>query len=223
MQQGAAAAAAPWASVRRVQQHPPLQEYVAKAIARYAPHTRVTIIDAPIDERRAVIAASSADVLFACVDSMVGRSIAELVSRYFLIQLIDIGVTIPTRRDADGHPHVADVCGRIDFVSPDGPSLTDPGVVTAAGLRAEYLLANAPEAAKREIEAGYISGIHEEAPSVIALNMRAASDAVLEWIERQFFYRLDGRPALPARCSLTPRAKLSTFRKTISCAIQQTA
>lgn len=167
-------------------------QMMAEAIARYAPNTRVTIIDAPIDERKAVIAASSADILFSCVDSMVGRSIAELISRYCLIPLIDMGVTIPTRRDADGHPHVADVCGRIDFVSPDGPSLTDRGVVTAEGLRAEYLLANAPEAAKREIEAGYISGIHEEAPSVMALNMRAASDAVLEWIERQYLYRLDG-------------------------------
>jgi len=165
---------------------------MAEAIARFAPNIRVTTKSKPIDDRDAVIAATSADVLFCCVDSMAGRGIAELISRHCLIPLIDMGVTIPTRMDADGHPHVADVCGRIDFVSPDGPSLTDRGVVTAEGLRAEYLLANAPEAAKREIEAGYISGIHEEAPSVMALNMRAASDAVLEWIERQYLYRLDG-------------------------------
>ena len=165
---------------------------MAEAIGCYAPNTKVTIIDKPIDDQDAVFAAGSADVLFCCVDSMAGRSIAELISRYCLIPLIDMGVTIPTRRDADGHPHVADVCGRIDFVRPDGPSLTDRGVVTADGLRAEYLLANAPEAAEREIRAGYITGVHEEAPSVMALNMRAASDAALEWIERQYPYRLDG-------------------------------
>lgn len=165
---------------------------MAEAIARYAPNTKVTIIDAPIDERDAVIAASSADILFSCVDSMAGRSIAELISRCCLIPLIDLGVTIPTRLDPDGHPRVADVCGRIDFVRPDGPNLTDRGVVTAEGLRREYLLENAPGAAKREIKAGYIKGVHEEAPSVMALNMRAASDAVLEWIERQHPYRLDG-------------------------------
>jgi len=165
---------------------------MAEAISRYAPNTKVTIIDKSIDERDAVIAASSADILFSCVDSMAGRSIAELISRWCVIPLIDLGVTIPTRRDSDGHPHVADVCGRIDYVRPDGPNLTDRGVVTAEGLRCEYLLENAPDAAEREIDAGYIKGVHEEAPSVMALNMRAVSDAVLEWIERQYPYRLDG-------------------------------
>ena len=165
---------------------------MAEAIARFAPNTKVTIVDKSIDEREAVIAASAADTLFSCVDSMVGRSIAELISRCCLIPLIDLGVTIPTRRDANGQAHVADVCGRIDFVRPDGPNLTDREVVTAEGLRREYLLANAPDAAKREIDAGYIKGVHEEAPSVMALNMRAASDSVLEWIERQYPYRLDG-------------------------------
>lgn len=167
-------------------------EMMAEAIAAYAPDTKVTVVSGPIDERRAVIAASAADTLFCCVDSMVGRSIAQLITRCFLIPLIDLGVTIPTRKDSDGNPHIADVCGRIDFVRPDGPNLSDRDVVTADGLRREYLLANAPEAARREIEAGYIKGVHEEAPSVMALNMRAASEAVLEWLERQFPYRLDG-------------------------------
>ena len=54
------------------------------------------------------------------------------------------------------------------------------------------MLEHAPEAANREIEAGYIQGVHEEVPSVMALNIRAASEAVIEWIERQYPYRLDG-------------------------------
>ncbi len=165
---------------------------VAAAIKRYAPNTKVTIISAGLDTREAVIAASAADILFSCVDGMTGRSIAELICRRCLIPLIDLGVMIPTRRDSGGMVHVADVCGRIDFVRPDGPNLSDRGVVTAEGLRAEYLLANAPGAAAQEIEAGYIQGVHEEAPSVMALNMKAAADAVLEWIARQFPYRLDG-------------------------------
>jgi len=167
-------------------------EMMANAIARYAPNTKVSIVNNSIDDRDAVVAASAANILFSCVDSMAGRSMAEMISQCCLIPLIDLGVTIPTRRDTNGFPHVADVCGRIDFVRPDGPNLTDRGVVTAEGLRREYLLENAPEAATREIEAGYIQGVHEEAPSVMALNMRAASDAVLEWIERQYPYRLDG-------------------------------
>jgi len=167
-------------------------EMMRDAIASYAPNIKVTIVNGSINEREAIVAASAADILFSCVDSMTGRSIAELITRCCLIPMIDLGVTIPTRKDTEGYPRVADVCGRIDFVRPDGPNLTDRGVVTAEGLRREYLLENAPEAAKREIEAGYIKGVHEEAPSVMALNMRAASEAVLEWLERQFPYRLDG-------------------------------
>lgn len=167
-------------------------EMMAEAIASYAPRTKVTVVNCSIEDREAVIAASAAEVLFCCVDSMAGRSIAELIAQCCIIPLIDMGVTIPTRLDADGHIKIADVCGRIDYVRPDGPNLTDRGVVTADGLRREYLIANAPEVAKREIEAGYIKGVHEEAPSVMALNMRVASEAVLEWLERQFPYRLDG-------------------------------
>ncbi|WP_436399586.1 ThiF family adenylyltransferase [Roseobacter sp. S98] len=164
---------------------------MAAAIELYAPNTKITIISAGLETREAVIAASAADILFSCVDGMTGRSIAELICRRCLIPLIDLGVTIPTRRDNEDMVHVADVCGRIDFVRPDGPNLSDRGVVTAEGLRAEYLMATAPNAAAQEIEAGYIQGAHEEAPSVMALNMKAAADAVLEWIARQFPYRLD--------------------------------
>ena len=166
-------------------------EMMAAAISRYAPDTQVTIIHASIEEREAIIAASAADILFSCVDSMIGRSITELICQSCLIPMIDLGVTIPTRKDAIGNSHIADICGRIDYIRPDGPNLSDRQVVTSEGLRREYLLQHAPDAAQWEIEAGYIKGVHEEAPSVMALNMRAAADAVMEWIARQFEYRHD--------------------------------
>lgn len=171
------------------EQNRPKVEMMAAAIKQYAPDTRLTIINASIEEREAIVAASAADILFSCVDGMAGRSIAELICQYCMIPLIDLGVTIPTRKDVGGNTHIADVCGRIDYIRPGGSSLTDRMVVTPKGLRREYLLQHAPDAAQKEIEAGYIKGVHEEAPSVMALNMRAASDAVMEWIARQFGYR----------------------------------
>ncbi|MBL4749385.1 MAG: ThiF family adenylyltransferase [Amylibacter sp.] len=164
---------------------------MAEAIGKYSPSTKITSIHASLNDRDAVVAASAADILFSCVDSVSGRSVAELICQSCLIPLIDLGVTIPTRVDQKGDPQIADICGRIDFVRPDGPSLSDRLVVTPEGLRREYLLLHAPEAAEQEIEAGYIKGVHEEAPSVMALNMRAASDAVMEWLARQFCYRHD--------------------------------
>jgi len=176
-------------TIKDAEQNRAKVDMMAAAIKQYASNTRVTIINASIEEREAIIAASAANILFSCVDSMAGRSITELICQRCVIPLIDLGVTIPTRKDVEGHIYVADVCGRIDYVRPDGPSLTDRKVVTPNGLRREYLLQHAPDAAQQEIEAGYIKGAHEEAPSVMALNMRAAGDAVMEWIARQFGYR----------------------------------
>ncbi|MEH6478320.1 MAG: ThiF family adenylyltransferase [Sneathiella sp.] len=167
-------------------------EMMADAISRFSPTTKVTCINSSVTNRNAIITASSAEILFSSVDSMEGRSIAESISQACVIPLIDLGVTIPTRKDGDGNIQIADICGRIDYVRPDGPSLFDRGVITSQGLRVEYLLSHAPDAADQEIRAGYIKGVHEEAPSVMALNMRAASDAVSEWLARQFGYRHDG-------------------------------
>lgn len=72
-----------------------------------------------------VIVVLFVDVLFFCVDSMVGWSIVELILWYCLILLIDMGVMILICRDVDGYFYVVDVCGCIDFVSFDGLSLID--------------------------------------------------------------------------------------------------
>lgn len=109
-----------------------------------------------------------------------------------MIPLIDMGVTIPTRRLADGLPAIIEVMGRIDFVQPGGATLGDRAVYTPASLRAEYLARTDPERFAAEQREGYIKGAPEEAPSVIALNMRAASAAMLECIARLFPFRHDG-------------------------------
>ncbi|WP_310622408.1 ThiF family adenylyltransferase [Flexibacterium corallicola] len=167
-------------------------EMMAVAIRQYSPKVKVITIQGSIEEVDAIIAASAADIIFSCVDRMTGRSFAELLAQSCLIPLIDLGVTIPTRKDPAGISHIADVCGRIDYVWPGGPNLTDRNVVTPEGLRREYLETNAPETAQRELDAGYLKGVHEEAPSVMALNMRVAGDAVLEWTTRLFNFRHDG-------------------------------
>lgn len=165
---------------------------MANAVRRYRESVDVVEIVQPINDPTAIRAASSADILFSCVDSAEGRLYCDLISQAALIPLIDVGVTIPTRRDRHGNLHIADVCGRIDYVAPGGPSLQDRLVVTPDALRREYLVRNAPEEAEVQLQEGYLKGTREEAPSVISLNMRAASAAVNEWLARKFEIRLDG-------------------------------
>lgn len=145
-------------------------------------------VDANVMTPEAVLAAAQADIIFCCVDSLRGRMVADRIAAAFLLPLIDIGVVIPTRKTKDGVA-IAEVCGRIDYVFPGGSSLRDRGVYTPETLLAESLAEVAPAAHAEQVKAGYIHGLPEQAPSVIALNMRASSAGVLEFIARAYPYR----------------------------------
>jgi len=156
----------------------------------HRPEIKIVRIAAPISDESAIIAASEADVLFCCVDTMEGRLYCDLISEACLIPFIDMGVMIPTRKGLD-KIEVADVIARIDYVYPGGATLRDRGEITGEGLREEDMLLTDPEAYARNLQEGYIRGMAEEAPSVIALNMHASSLAVMDFIARLFPYRHD--------------------------------
>lgn len=165
-------------------------EMFAEAIAAYRGEGVAEPTPASVVTRAAVLAASQADVIFCCVDTLEARQIADLLASAFLIPLFDVGVVIPVRKAGEGVA-IADVCGRIDYVQPGGSTLQDRGVYSPESLRAEYLRRHAPEAHRQELEAGYIKGLIEEAPAVITLNMRAAAACVNEFIARAYPFRLE--------------------------------
>lgn len=166
-------------------------EMFADAVAGYRGRGVASPVPASILTREAVLAASQCDVLFCCVDTLEARQIADLISSAFLIPMFDVGVVIPTRKTKEGGVAIADVCGRIDYVQPGRSTLQDRGVYSPETLRAEYLRTAAPDAHRQELEAGYIKGVMEQAPSVITLNMRAASACVNEFIARAYPFRLE--------------------------------
>ena len=67
--------------------------------------------------------------------------------------------------------------------------MLDRGVYSPEGLRKEYLKLVAPKDYDTQVAEGYIKGLVEEAPSVITLNMRAASSCVMEFIARCYPFR----------------------------------
>ena len=166
-------------------------EMFGHAIRRYRPDTALHCICIPmsIATRDAVLAAIEADVIFSCVDTAEGRHIADRIAACFAIPLLDVGVSIPTRRTTAGDCRIAEVCGRIDYVQPGGSTLADRGVYDAEMLELEYLARAAPDAYRQKIADGYLRGILEQAPAVISLNMRAASACVMEFIARTFPFR----------------------------------
>lgn len=146
-------------------------------------------IDADVMTRRAVLGAAQGDVLICCVDTHRARMVADRLAAAFLLPLFDVGVAIPTRKTEDGQLAIAEVAGRIDYVYPGGSTLADRGVYTPASLQAEYLAGADPVAHAAHRRAGYIDDHPEEAPSVIALNMRAASACMMEFIARAYPFR----------------------------------
>ncbi len=163
----------------------------SNAVSKYRGAGVAIPVPASIDTRDAVIAAAQGDVLFSCVDTLHARQIADLMAVGFVMPLFDMGVTIPARMDEPGTVSIIDAVGRIDYVQPGGSSLKTRGVYSPASVRAEYLAAADPAAHAVELAAGYFDGAIEEAPSVISLNMRAASAAMNEFILRAFPFRLD--------------------------------
>jgi hypothetical protein len=170
----------------------PKIDVLADAIARHHPKTVVKRIRANIDCREAVELAAGADVIFSCVDSEEGRSICDRLACAMVMPLFDVGVTIPVTRGRDQTMAIFDVLGRVDYVQPGGSTLSDRKVYTPQSLAAEDLAKRAPQQHADQVRAGYMPGLQEEAPSVITVNMRAASAAVQEFIARAYPYRMDG-------------------------------
>ncbi|WP_342133507.1 ThiF family adenylyltransferase [Hydrogenophaga sp. OTU3427] len=166
-------------------------DMMSNAISLYRGDGVAVPLAASITERESVLLASQADILCSCVDTLDARHIADEIAASFCMPLFDVGVTIPTRKTAGGNRVIADVCGRIDYVQPGGATLRDRGVYSPESLREEYLRRAAPEAHAEEVNAGYLRGVREEAPSVIALNMRAASACVMELVARVYPFRHD--------------------------------
>lgn len=173
-------------------------DVLRKSIQTYRQDVDIQTVPSKIDCVDAILKAAMADVIFCCVDSHIGRQICDLMASSFMQPLFDVGVTIPVRQCGRDQFSILDVCGRIDYVWPGGVTLADRHVFTPDSVAAECL-ANADAAAYSErVKEGYMPGLHEEAPSVIALNMRAASACVMEFIARAYPFRHDPN-ALRAR------------------------
>ena len=181
---------------------------MANVINSYRDDIEIIEIDQPINNLDVIEHASSADVLFSCVDNISARDYCDIVCQCTLTPLIDLGVSISPRTVENGEIHVNDICGRVDFIKPGGSTLWDRGIITQNKLHSEELKKNSPEAAEEQIKRGYIQGIAETAPDVISLNMYTASKAINEYLARMFNYRIDGSDSFASiRFSLVDMAE----------------
>lgn len=135
------------------------------------------------ESREVVNEVASCDFLFGCMDSVEGRHFLNLISTYYLVPLIDIGVKLV----ADGGGGINSIVGNIHYVSPGLKTLMERGVYTSEQLAAESLKRISPEEYKnRQI---YFENAEVESPAVISINTMCSSTAVNEMLGRVHPYR----------------------------------
>ena len=125
---------------------------------------------------------ASCDLLFGCVDGAEGRHFLNLISSYYLISLIDMGVKF----SVDGKGGIKGIFGTVHYIQPFGSSLLSRGQYNIERLRAEEVKRLDKEEFKRN---QYLSEANESNPAVISINMQISAIAVNEMLARIHPYR----------------------------------
>lgn len=162
-------------------------EVMARSIAGMGVGTELEIIPENLATPRAVRAVAECDAVFGCMDGVEGRHLLNRLASYYLLPYFDVGIKL----QADGAGGIDEACGAVHYLRPDGSTLQDRRVYTAAQLKSAGLHRTDPEAYKAQVKAGYIHGVDEERPAVISINMQLASTAVNEFLARLHPYRYD--------------------------------
>jgi hypothetical protein len=141
--------------------------------------TKVIVHPVLIQEnRQALNELASCDIIIGCVDSAEGRYYMNLISTYYIVPFIDIGVKLV----ADGQGGVDSINGNVNYVYPGSETLLERGVFTADQLQSEALKRISPdEHKKREV---YFSNVQVDSPAVISVNMIYSAFAVNELLSR---------------------------------------
>lgn len=144
--------------------------------------TMVTRFEKHVSEVEIVKELADSDILFSCVDGAEGRHVANLISSFYNMLLIDMGVKL----DADREGGIRNIHGCVHIVQPGGSSLLSRGQYTMDAVRSESIRRTNAEEVKRN---QYLAAVNESSPAVISINMQVAATAVNEFLARLHPYR----------------------------------
>lgn len=158
---------------------------LANAVERIGLGTVVERYPINLYTPEAVRAVAECDVVFGCVDTAEGRFLLNLLSNFYILPYIDIGVTL----EADENGDIQQVCGYLHYLQPGASSLLSRNAFTLEDVTAEGTKRQNPAYYEDQRKAGYIKGVEENRPAVISVNTQFASLAVNELIARMHPFR----------------------------------
>lgn len=160
----------------------PKVEVMKREVEKVGFNTDVTIYHSHISSYEVIKELSQCDILFSCVDGAEGRHILNMISSFYVIPLIDMGVKL----DADGKGGINSIFGSVHFIQPTGSSLLSRQQYNLEALRAESIKRSNKEEFERN---QYLANVNESSPAVISINMQVAATAINEFLARIHPYR----------------------------------
>jgi molybdopterin/thiamine biosynthesis adenylyltransferase len=116
---------------------------------------------------------ASCDIAVSCVDRMTPRALLNRWAYRHLVPVVDLGVAFRV----DGSAKIVADAGRVVVIGPGRPCLACWGHLNPDELRRE---AQSEEGRARDVAAGYLEGVEEPQPSVMAFNTHVAGAGVIE-------------------------------------------
>ncbi len=163
-------------TMRDAQKSTPKVEVLRRAIEAMGLGTKVETHASNLFDPEIVKAVAGCDVLFGCMDSVDGRYLLNRLATFYCIPYFDLGVKL----QADGEGGVEQICGSVHYLQPGGSSLLSRNVLTLEQVKASGLKRREPEAYEEQLKSKYITGVNEDRPAVISVNMLIASLGVNE-------------------------------------------
>lgn len=142
--------------------------------------TRQTLVQA----RKTLEMLMACDVIFGCVDSVLGRYVLNLFCTYFGIPYFDVGVHI-----AVGDNALKDAVGGFEYLIPGKSSLLTREIFNSKELADETYRAYSPSHYDRLKHDGYVRGKAVPRPAVGTINCLAVTKAFEEFQAQVLGYR----------------------------------
>lgn len=139
---------------------------------------RVAVRAAPLADVATAKLLRTCDVLFGCTDDHLGRLILNRLAYFYLLPVIDTGLSIAP--GSQGRP--AQISSRVTVLRPGNTCLLCRGVVSPRRAREQGLHNKHPEEYRRQVKEGYIIDSDTPTPVVGTFTTETATAAINEFL-----------------------------------------
>lgn len=138
--------------------------------------TQIAIRQSPLADATTARALRSCDLVFGCTDDHLGRLILNRFAYYYLLPVIDTGLSVLPR----SHGRPAHISGRVTVLRPGTACLLCRGVISPRRAREQGLRHKRPDEYDQQVKEGYITDTDIPTPVVGTFTTETASAAVNE-------------------------------------------